>query len=59
MKIKKQLLTIPASAVLWTGERSVVYLKTIQLNQFLKCVKITLGNQIGNNYEVLEGLKMW
>ena len=25
---KEQVLTIPASAVLWTGERSVVYLKT-------------------------------
>ncbi|MEN8890091.1 MAG: efflux RND transporter periplasmic adaptor subunit [Wenyingzhuangia sp.] len=53
---KEQVLTIPSSAVLWTGERSVVYVKA-NLNQpVFEMRKITLGNQIGNNYEVLEGL---
>ena len=50
------LLTIPASAVLWTGERSVVYLKTNPDQPVFEIREVTLGNQIGNEYEVLEGL---
>ena len=50
------VLTIPASSVLWTGERSVVYLKTNPDQPIYEMRKITLGNQIGDNYEVLEGL---
>ena len=51
-----QVLTIPASAVLWTGERSVVYLKTNPDQPIFEMREIKLGNQIGNDYEVLEGL---
>ncbi|MBT8267289.1 MAG: efflux RND transporter periplasmic adaptor subunit [Bacteroidia bacterium] len=51
-----QVLTIPASAVLWTGERSVVYLKTNPDQPVFEMREIKLGNQIGNDYEVLEGL---
>ncbi|MFD2823648.1 efflux RND transporter periplasmic adaptor subunit [Lacinutrix iliipiscaria] len=52
----EKILIIPSSAVLWTGERSVVYLK-VNLNQpVFEMRKITLGNQIGDSYEVLEGL---
>ena len=51
-----QVLTIPASAVLWTGERSVVYLKTNPDQPVFEMREIKLGNQIGNNYEVLEVL---
>ena len=51
-----QVLTIPASAVLWTGERSVVYLKTNPDQPVFEMLEIKLGNQIGNDYEVLEGL---
>jgi len=51
-----EVLTIPASSVLWTGERSVVYLKTNPDQPIYEMRKITLGNQIGDNYEVLEGL---
>ncbi|WP_396601349.1 efflux RND transporter periplasmic adaptor subunit [Algibacter sp. R77976] len=50
------LLTIPASAVLWTGERSVVYLKTNPDQPIFEMREIKLGNQIGNEYEVVEGL---
>ena len=42
--------------MLWTGERSVVYLKTNPDQPIFEMRKITLGNQIGDNYEVLEGL---
>jgi len=52
----KEALSIPASAVLWTGERSVVYLKTNPDQPVFEMRKVTLGNQMGNEYEVLEGL---
>ena len=50
------LLTIPSSSVLWTGERSVVYLKTNPDQPIFEMREIKLGNQIGNEYEVVEGL---
>ncbi|WP_147677400.1 efflux RND transporter periplasmic adaptor subunit [Algibacter pacificus] len=49
-------LTIPKSAVLWTGERSVVYLKTSPDQPVFEMREIKLGNQMGNEYEVLEGI---
>ncbi|NNK21903.1 MAG: efflux RND transporter periplasmic adaptor subunit [Winogradskyella sp.] len=52
----KETLLIPASAVLWTGERSVVYLKTNPDQPVFEMREVTLGNQMGNEYEVLEGL---
>ncbi|MGH1384028.1 efflux RND transporter periplasmic adaptor subunit [Kordia sp.] len=52
----KEALSIPASAVLWTGERSVVYLKTNPDQPVFEMREVTLGNQIGNEYQVLEGL---
>jgi len=52
----EDLLTIPASSVLWTGERSVVYLKTNPDQPIFEMVEIKLGNQIGNEYEVVEGI---
>ena len=51
-----ETLTIPASAILWTGERSVVYLKTNPDQPVFEMREVTLGNQIGNTYEILEGL---
>ncbi len=51
-----EVLIIPASAVLWTGERSVVYLKTNPDQTVFEMREVVLGNQIGNEYEVLEGL---
>ncbi|MFT4610788.1 MAG: Cu(I)/Ag(I) efflux system membrane fusion protein [Glaciecola sp.] len=51
-----QVLTIPSSAVLWTGKRSVVYIKANPNQSIFEIREITLGNKIGNNYEILEGL---
>lgn len=51
-----KVLTIPASAILWTGERSVIYLKTNTNEPVFEMRKVTLGNQIGNYYEVMDGL---
>lgn len=54
---KEQRLTIPSSAVLWTGKRSVVYLKTDPNEPIFEMREITLGHKIGDNYEVLQGLE--
>ena len=51
-----ETLTIPASAVLWTGERSIVYLKTDPLQPVFEMREVKLGKQLGNEYQVEEGL---
>ncbi|MCM4161019.1 efflux RND transporter periplasmic adaptor subunit [Antarcticibacterium flavum] len=53
-----QQLTIPNSAVLWTGKRSVVYVKE-QANgrAVFNMREVTLGNSLGNSYVVLDGLE--
>ena len=53
---KGQVLTIPSSAVLWTGERSVVYIKKNPDQPIFEMREITLGNQIDDNYAILDGL---
>ncbi|MFT5217743.1 MAG: Cu(I)/Ag(I) efflux system membrane fusion protein [Glaciecola sp.] len=53
---KEGVLTIPVSAVLWTGKRSVIYIKTNQDQPVFEMCEVVLGNQVGNEYEVLEGL---
>ena len=52
-----KVLMVPASAVLWTGERSVVYVKKSPNEPIFEMKEIILGNQIGTNYQVLEGLE--
>ncbi len=52
----KDVLTIPSSAVLWTGERSLVYLKTDPDQPVFEMQEVVLGNQLGDEYEVLEGV---
>ena len=54
---KTQILHIPSSAVLWTGKRSVVYLKTNPNKSIFEMREITLRNQVGDAYEVIDGLK--
>ena len=56
---KEAIITIPSSAVLWTGERSVVYVKTNPDQPVFEMREIALGNKIGDTYEVLEGLNRW
>lgn len=53
----KDMLVIPRSAVLWTGKRSVVYVKqngSDELN--FKMREIETGPMLGNSYVVLFGL---
>ncbi len=49
-------LSVPASAVLWTGERSLVYLKTNPNEPVFEMREVTLGNRSGDNYQVTSGL---
>ena len=50
-------LVIPRSAVLWTGKRSVVYVKQPNSEEpVFKIREVELGPQLGNSYVVLGGL---
>jgi len=51
----KDKLVIPSTAVLWTGKRSIVYVK--QSDGSFKMREIDLGPMLGNSYVVLDGLK--
>lgn len=52
-------ITVPKTAVLWTGERSVVYVKVPDSNvpsyQFRE---VQMGKSLGNTYQVLSGLEI-
>ena len=51
-------LVIPRSAVLWTGKRSVVYVKQPgSEDPIFKIREIELGSLLGNSYLVVNGLK--
>ena len=49
-------MVIPKSAVLWTGKRSVVYIKQPGDDPIFKIREIELGPMLGNSYVVLKGL---
>lgn len=53
----KGKLVIPRSAVLWTGKRSIVYVKQPGNEPVFKIREIELGPQLGNSYVVTEGLQ--
>lgn len=54
---KMENLVIPESAVLWTGERSVVYVKTDPDSPTFEMREITVGDVINGGYIVLSGLE--
>jgi Cu(I)/Ag(I) efflux system membrane fusion protein len=50
-------IVIPKSAVMWTGERSVVYMKSVVSNRVnFKLREVTLGASLGDAYIIKEGL---
>ncbi len=55
-KMESQI-TIPASAVMWTGERSLVYVKTNPNEPVFEMREVTLGTKNGDVYTISEGLK--
>jgi len=50
-------IIIPRTAVLWTGKRSVVYVKQGTDEPIFKMREITLGQMLGSSYVVVDGLK--
>lgn len=57
-KNKSTSITIPKTAVLWTGERSVVYIKSV-LNgeQSFELRVVTLGTSVGEAYVIVKGIE--
>lgn len=53
-KVKEQVISIPKSAVMWTGERSIVYTEVERHTFSMK--EIQLGKDLGEHYEVISGL---
>ena len=54
---KGNAIVVPQSAVLWTGKRSLVYVKTPNTTEpTFKMREVTLGNYLQNSYEIVEGL---
>lgn len=51
-------VTIPRTAVLWSGKRSVVYVKVPNTeNPGFEMREVTLGNRMGDNYLIESGLQ--
>jgi Cu(I)/Ag(I) efflux system membrane fusion protein len=56
---KKETLSVPKSAVMWTGKRSIVYIKNeSEKGISFKLREVTLGPLLGNDYIIEEGLKI-
>ncbi len=51
-------VNVPSTAILWTGESSVVYIKTNPNEPIFEMREIQLGKDFGDNYEVLQGLNV-
>lgn len=58
LPIKSEALVIPKSAVMWTGERSVVYVKSNSSKGVNFVMRdVTLGPSLGNSFIVNDGLQ--
>ena len=51
------VLTIPKSAILWTGKRSVVYVKINAEEPVFEMREVELGSETDDSVEILSGLK--
>ena len=51
-------ITIPKSAVLWTGDTSIVYTKPNPEKPIFEMTQVQLGQSMGESYIVLEGLEI-
>ena len=57
-KKSKSQLTVPKSAVLWTGKRSVVYVKVPDMTiPSFKFREVEIGERIGKSYQIISGLE--
>lgn len=55
--IGESAVMVPASSVMWTGERSVVYVKANQAEPVFEMREVLLGSSTGDMEQVLEGLQ--
>lgn len=55
--VKAETLEVPKTAVMWTGERSLVYVKTSSTEPVFEMREVVLGNSSGETYQVLSGLE--
>src|SRR5690606_7209366 len=53
----EDVITVPRSAVLWTGKRSLVYVKPDPSQPVFEMREVTLGDASGDNYVILDGLQ--
>ncbi|PVW13736.1 efflux RND transporter periplasmic adaptor subunit [Marixanthomonas spongiae] len=53
----EEQLLVPASAVLWTGERSLVYVKTNPEEPVFEMREVTIGSRNGETYTITDGLE--
>lgn len=55
--IQESQVIVPKSAVLWTGERSVIYVKKeVDEMMHFELREVTLGASLGENYVVKNGI---
>ena len=57
-KEKSNQMTIPAAAVLWTGEQSLVYVKTDKNTPVFEMRNVILGDKVGAFYQIKGGLEV-
>ncbi len=50
-------VSVPKTAVMWTGKRSVVYVKTDKNQPIFELREVELGNNFGDNYQIISGLE--
>ncbi|MCB0465324.1 MAG: efflux RND transporter periplasmic adaptor subunit [Aequorivita sp.] len=53
----ENVLIVPKTAVLWTGKRSVVYVKTNPDEPIFEMREVSLGATTNDSYEILSGLQ--
>lgn len=54
----KPIISIPKSAVLWTGKRSLVYKQVAEHQPIFEAIEVVLGQGLADTYEVLQGLSI-
>ncbi len=58
LREKNEAIVVPKSAVMWTGERSLVYIKHVREDKISFSMReVTLGEALGNQYIIKEGLE--
>src|SRR5690554_1067632 len=59
LDVNEEVIVVPKSAVMWTGERSVVYVKNTTSDKVSFLMKmVTLGPSLGDGYLIKEGLEV-